>query len=300
VGGAEEGKPLGTVRWIWAGALAITVVAVAVVILLARGTSSGAGAASSFGVRAALDRETVEFADPVTATVTVVLDRSSLGPADVHLTQSLAPLVQLGTTHVTHSTQDGLNVVTYTSRASCLDQRCIADKGGKTVSLRPAAVEVEGHSKQTAVWPVLQIRPRVSQADVAQPHPPLRADTTPPPVEYSVRPRTLALALEIAAAVLAAAGVLLAGWTAASLVRGRRRRLEGLTGLERALALAREAEQRPAPDRRRALGLLARLLGSREPQLAGAADELAWSAPPPTRDDLATLVAQVEQEVNGR
>jgi hypothetical protein len=73
-----------------------------------------------------------------------------------------------------------------------------------------------------------------------------------------------------------------------------------LTGLERALALAREAERRPTPDRRRALGLLARLLGSRDPNLAGAIDELAWSAPAPTPDALAKLVNRVEREVNGR
>jgi hypothetical protein len=72
-----------------------------------------------------------------------------------------------------------------------------------------------------------------------------------------------------------------------------------LTGLERALALARAAEERPTPDRRRALGLLARLLGSRDPRLAGAADDLAWSAPAPTSDAVADLVTQVEQKVDG-
>jgi hypothetical protein len=104
--------------------------------------------------------------------------------------------------------------------------------------------------------------------------------------------------LEVAAAALAAAAVLLAGWTAAGLVRARRRS-PPLTGLARAVALARQAERRPTPDRRRALGLLARLLGSRDPRLAGAADELAWSAPDPSRDALAELVTQVEHEVNG-
>jgi hypothetical protein len=72
-----------------------------------------------------------------------------------------------------------------------------------------------------------------------------------------------------------------------------------LTGLARAVALAREAERRPTPDRRRALGLLARLLGARDAQLAGAADDLAWSAPAPTPDALAELVSEVEHEVNG-
>jgi hypothetical protein len=72
-----------------------------------------------------------------------------------------------------------------------------------------------------------------------------------------------------------------------------------LTGLARAVALAREAERRPTPDRRRALGLLALLLGSRERRLADAADELAWSAPAPTPDALAELVTEVEHKMNG-
>ena len=81
-------------------------------------------------------------------------------------------------------------------------------------------------------------------------------------------------------------------------MRRRRRVAAPLTGLDRALALAREAEQRPPPDRRRALGLLARLLGPRDPDLADAADELAWSAPAPTSDALGELVTQVERKVD--
>ena len=115
---------------------------------------------------------------------------------------------------------------------------------------------------------------------------------------YRLGPARLARVLEIAAAVLAAAGLLLAGWTVAALNR-RRRVVAPLTGLERALALARDAERRPPPDRRRALGLLARLLGPRDSQLADAADDLAWSASAPTPDALAELVTQVEREVDG-
>ena len=128
--------------------------------------------------------------------------------------------------------------------------------------------------------------------------PALRRDATPPPVTYRVGPQGLARTLYVVAAALAAAGLLLAVWAATS-VRGRRRVTAPLTGLERALALAREAEERPTPDRRRALGLLARLLGSRDPRLAGAADDLAWSAPAPTSDAVADLVTQVEQKVDG-
>jgi hypothetical protein len=118
-------------------------------------------------------------------------------------------------------------------------------------------------------------------------------------VSYSIAPGPLALGLEIAAAVLAAAAALVAGWTAAAFYRSRLRRRERRTGLARALELAREAEQRPPPDRRRALALLAQHLETRDARLAGAADELAWSAPAPSTDALAELVAQVEREVNG-
>ena len=89
--------------------------------------------------------------------------------------------------------------------------------------------------------------------------------------------------------------MLLAGATATRLYR-RRHGLEPLTGLERALALARDAERRPARDRRRALGLLARVLGPRDPQLADEAEHLAWSAPAPTPVALADLVAEVEEK----
>ena len=155
-----------------------------------------------------------------------------------------------------------------------------------------------GQEKSTVAWPPLEVRGRVSAVDLARLNPPLRSDTSPPPVTYRVAPGNAARALEILAIVLAAAGLLLAAWAVAA-VRRNRRRVAPPTGLERALALAREAERRPPPDRRRALGLLARLLDARDPRLAGAADELAWSAPAPTRDELAGLVSEVEHEVDG-
>ena len=77
--------------------------------------------------------------------------------------------------------------------------------------------------------------------------------------------------------------------------RRRGRAAEG-GELERALRLAREAESRPPPDRRRALGLLARLLGTRDGRLAGAASELAWAKPQPEREAMSGLVAEIEHE----
>jgi hypothetical protein len=287
------------VKWIWIGVLALAAAAAAGTFLLARGNDQPGAVTppAALTVRVSLNQDTVEFADPVTATVTVLVDRA-VASSDVQVHEDLAPLTQLGNTRVTQATRGRLRTVTYIVRASCLDQRCITTKDAKRVTLKPVLVQVAPGRTTRATWPVLQVRPRVSKADVAQTHAPLRADTSPPPVTYRLAPAHLSRALEIAAAALAAAAVLLAGWTALALVRARRRPVP-LTGLARALALAREAERRPTPDRRRALGLLAGLLGPRDPRLADAAEKLAWSAPDPTGDALTELVTDVEHEVNG-
>jgi hypothetical protein len=273
-------------------ALSRSAVAVALAVAAVLGLC-GNGSAATMTISAVLDRQTVEFGDPVTAIVTVFFDGDA---GDVHVQANLAPLTQLGRMHVSEATRGGMHTVTYSFRTSCLDQRCISRSGSKRVALRPVVVEIASR-RTTAVWPLLDVRARVSRADAAQARPPMRSDTSPPRVDYRIAPLHLARALDVAAALLAVAGVLLAAWTAASLYRSRRR-VEPLTGLRRALALAREAEGRPAPDRRRALGLLARLLDLRDPRLADAADELAWSEPAPTRDALAGLVAEVEHEVS--
>ena len=277
-------------RWIWVGAIVVAAAAAAVVLLVAHGGGAGGTAAASpQSVTARLDRTTVDFADPVTATVTVSAPRG----ASVHVDPGLAPLTQLGRTQVTRVGR----TATYTVQASCLDDRCIARRGSKRITPKAAVVSVDG-STSTARWPAVTVAPRVAPADVAKLRPPLRSDSSPPAITYSASPRRLAVVLDVVAALLAAAGVLLAAAAAASLYR-RRHAPRPQTELERALALAREAEDRPPPDRRRALGLLSSLLGSRDESLAEDAEQLAWSAPAPTRVALSELVTEVEQKVNG-
>jgi hypothetical protein len=50
-------------------------------------------------------------------------------------------------------------------------------------------------------------------------------------------------------------------------------------------------------DRRRALGLVARVLGDRDEPLSNPASDLAWSKEQPSRDELADLVERVAREV---
>jgi hypothetical protein len=80
----------------------------------------------------------------------------------------------------------------------------------------------------------------------------------------------------------------------------RRRTPDTRSALERALALVREAESREPEDRRRAVGLLARVLRRRDDGLARAAGDLAWSEPEPAPSELAALVSRVGDEVGDR
>lgn len=283
---------MGALRWIWIGSVAAAALAAATVVAVANADGSGgSGQTLVASVDTSLDHTAVDFGDPVTATVTVT------APADaaVRVEQDLAPLTQLGRPRITRVARGATRTVTYAERGSCLDDRCLATSGVKRVALPPATVIVGGR-KSTAKWPILKVQRRVSAADAALARPPLRSDTAPPPVTYRVSPDRLATALDVVAALLAAAGVLLAGATAIGIYR-RRQTPEPLAGLELALALARDAERRPAPDRRRALELLARLLGSRDPELADEAEQLAWSKRTPTPDALEDLVVEVEEKV---
>ena len=292
---------MGALSKVWIATIVVAVGAAAVVLLIARGgETSGVAATTPLRVTASLDRKAVEFGDPVAASVTVLADSRTVDPSAVRVHHDLAPLTQIGRTQITRTKRGRLLVITYRTRASCLDQRCLGNGRSKGIVLAPVRVDVAASGDQARTsWPALQVRSRVLPGDVVQENPPLRSDATPPPVNYRVAPDTLALALTIVAVLLAVAGVLLAGWAIAALVRRRRTEARRLTGLERALALAREAEARPPADRRRALGLLAGLLGGRNTRLADEAEELAWSAPAPQPAALSELVTQVEREVNG-
>jgi hypothetical protein len=201
---------------------------------------------------------------------------------------------------VTRTTRGRLVVVSYESPVACLSDRCVVDKGAQRLELPALAADANrrggGVVHAAADWPKLQIGGRVTAADVARAKPPFQADTTPPPPDYRLSPSTLALLLDLLAVVAAVAGIAL-------LTQEARRRLRKSGpvpadgALARALRLAREAEARPAQDRRRAVGLVARLLGERDRGLATTASDLAWSRSKPEGTAVAELVHEVERSV---
>ena len=101
--------------------------------------------------------------------------------------------------------------------------------------------------------------------------------------------------LAAVAALLAAVG----GGLVATAVAGRAgsATTSRASELARALALVRSAEARSAEDRRRAVGLVARLLAGRDRQLAETGDDLAWSRPPPSGESASGFADDVERGV---
>jgi len=291
---------LGTLTRLAVIAVATAAAAVTAVLVLGRAVPvHGVRPASALVVRASFDPPAAQFGDRVVARVVVFADRSVLDTSRLHVTEDVAPLTSLGPARVSRTARGRLLVVSYELPAICATEQCLAKRLRFPVASAAAPRHGGGVAQAQAPWPVLEIRGRVTAADLAQSRAPLRAETTAPAVSYRIAPATLSFLLDLAAAVLAAAGVALAAWQAAVLIRRRRALSDTRDELERAVALVREAETRPPEDRRRAVGLLARLLRARNEGLAGDAGDLAWSEPKPAPDELAALAERVTREVGG-
>jgi len=291
---------VGALTRIAAAAVIGMIAAVAAVLLLGRAAPlHGVRPAKALTVHASFEPPAVQFGDRVVARVVVVADRSALDTSLLRVTEDVAPLTPLAKTKITRTTRGRLLVVSFELPAVCLSETCLARAGAKKLRLPAARAEAPrrsgGVAAAASAWPVLQIGSRVSTADLKPSLPPFRADTSAPAVSYRIAPGTLSLLLDIVAAVLAAAGIGYAAWQL--IVVRHMRTPHTRNDVERALALVREAQSRTPADRRRAVGLLARVLRRRDEPLARAAGELAWSEPAPAPDELAALADQVGREV---
>jgi hypothetical protein len=282
------------------GASSRAVLVMIVVLLTALFASARAVAAPELTVRTAFDPSIALFGDRVVARVVVRADRDALEMDRLRIVADIAPLAPLGPALVSSRAHGHRLVVTYEVAAVCIVEECLAAHGARSIRLPSASVDAPrrqgGLAQAHAVWPVLRLGSRVKTADLARSRPPFRSDVSAPAATYRVAPKTLALLLDVAAALLASAGVGVAAWRALTLVR-RKRALDTRSELERALAAVRAAESAPPEQRRRAVGLLARLLAKRNLRLAGDAADLAWSEPKPTSEELAELADRVVREV---
>jgi hypothetical protein len=243
---------------------------------------------------------TVLFGDRVPMRVTVTANRDEVDVSTIRVVEPLAPMTQLEPTRATSATRGPVEVVTYEVTAACLEQRCVTANGTRVLDLPPVRVSAtapDGLAEASASWPDITVRgrtPATARDSTGQ----FRTDLDPPRVTYRVTPDRTSMFLLLAAAGLATIALALAAVRAIRTVR--RRNEVPLTELERALLLVRQSEKRPPADRRRAVGLLARVLGGREPTLAEDASTLAWSAREPTPDSVSVLVDDVGRAVEAR
>jgi hypothetical protein len=288
---------VGPLTRIAVAAAALAAAAVAGVLLLGRDASAPTvGPPKPLSVRATITPPLAGFGDRLLARVAVLVDPRTVDARRVHLNLNLAPLTPLARLHARRSA----DAIVVELPVSCLAVACTSSSGAQTLVLPAVQVEAPRRGGGTitaeARWPLLEVRGRVlsSEVDVRRaPH--FRANLSLPAVRYRTSPAMLAGLLDALAVLLALGGVALAAREAVA--RLRRPRLVQTDELARALALARESGSRPAPDRRRALGLVARLLGDREEPLSTPVSELAWSKAQPSRDKVAELVEQVSREV---
>jgi hypothetical protein len=265
-----------------------------VLLLVLAGVVPPSAAAAPLAARAGFDDATVQFGDVIHTRVSVVVD-ASVRSGSVRVVDDPAPLT---TVSAARTSRVG-GVIEVTRDAVCLTSSCVSDTGSATPKLAPAIVSATLKSGRTvrvaAAWPQLAVRGRVTGSDLMHAQPPFRASLVPPPPTYRTSPGTLAWLLDAAAIVLGLAAAALVLVQARRWARGRGRTVP-TDELERALRLVREAKHRPPPDRRRAAGLLARLLGERHAGLAQNASDLAWAERQPEPDALESLVGDVERE----
>jgi len=75
--------------------------------------------------RASFEPAAVQFGDPVTARVVVVLDRDVVVSKSLKITESLAPMTQLAPAKTIRTARGSRETVTVTIRATCLSEACL-------------------------------------------------------------------------------------------------------------------------------------------------------------------------------
>jgi hypothetical protein len=270
---------------------------------------------------ATLDPTVHVFAEPVTATVEVVVDTEQVDPDRVRIETEFLPY-DVKAERESREDRGRFVVLRRESVLRCLRLDCIPEilqsaageaetgRGERRVMRLPASRVVyeddDGKERvlQKAAWPEVVSVSRLKQSDVPQFDRFIFKTGVTPLAEpdYRVSPTLLGIGLLAAAlALLALPAVLVARW-----VRARRpvpvvEEEPELTPLERALRLVEWANDRAdGVERREALEHLAVELEAIErAELARSARMLAWSPASPSPEGAGRLVSDVRSAVDG-
>jgi len=269
----------------------------AVVALAVIAAGSGAAAARELTVRTFVQPTSVGVGDPFVARVDVTLARGVDADA-VRVDIDPGPFSALGAPSLEHLQAGGGALVRTTQRLACLEVECAPEERARAIVLPPARVRLAtsgGVITARGRRAIVHVVPRVPAMALEASNPPFRRTTRPAAPTYTASPELLAAAGLTASVLLALLAVAAA---AAGARRGGRRRPFAVDPLARAIRLVRESAGRSTADRRRAAGLLARVLAERgTAPLARRAAALAWSAPPPAPSAAELLARAAEGTV---
>ena len=291
-------------RWLPAGVAGTAAVAAAAVALAGVGAGWWSSVRAPSPVEAAVATATLTprsaaFGDPVLAQLDVVVDTRRVPAASVAVAATFAPWLAHALP-VQRSHAGAATLLRYRWRLECLTDTCLST-GASRIFTFPTPKVTADATALTPAWPALQVQRRTTAAEEQRSVPLWRLDSSLPDPTWGASATTLAWLLGAGAALL----LLAAGTLLALALRPGARERPRLIGVERGVALVRDALGRgDDAARRRALESLAgelRLAGSALPgsardagELASAAVRLAWSATPPAGAEIAALLAEID------
>jgi hypothetical protein len=298
-----------TKRFVIGVAVVLAALIAVVLVLSLRGGNTAAVPRQAISGQTSLSRSAAMFADPVKASISLLIDHRRVDPERVGFNPSFKPYALIGVPSVQRYDTGDLTHLKYTANLVCLTYDCLPPGPNSRVQFRPAEVfywRRSGGARKTLQlgWYPFTLASRTTDADLnnADPfqQPSWRITTDPLAVSYGISPgvlRGLLFALSGVLFLCALVG-LVALFRA---VRARIRRAP-TTGLERAVVLVEEATQRDdQPAKRKALERLSReLTHSGEQDLALTARELAWAEPTPVPSATQPLTVDVRRVIAER
>jgi len=301
-------------NWIVVAVAALTVAAALVLAVVLTGSSTQAVPEHALTAEASLSRSGALFADPLRATIEVLVDRKRVDPARVGFSVAFEPYSRIGIPRLSRHDTDRLTQLVFSTDLVCSTDVCLPKGRSSSMRIRFARAQVfyfprDGSGRKTLKlnWQPLTLGTRTTPADLAGDDPfsqPIwHASTDPLAVSYRFSPSVLKTVLVVLSALFFV-GAAFALWRVLRALQARLR-LPLPSALERAVRLVERTEAREdAAAKRKALELLSReLTRSGESQLALAARELAWAEPTPIHAATQPLTLDVrrliEQRSNG-
>ncbi|MDX6402481.1 MAG: hypothetical protein QOF27_3087, partial [Gaiellaceae bacterium] len=284
--------------------------ALVLAIVLTRGSTS-AIPQHALTAEASLSRSGALFADPLRASIEVLVDRKRIDPARVGFSVGFEPFSRIGIPRLSRHDTDRLTRLVFTTDIVCSTDVCLPKGRSNSMRIRFTPAQVfyfprDGSGRRTVnlPWQPLTLATRTTAADLAGDDPfsqPIwHASTDPLAVSYRFSPSALKIVLLVISGLLFA-GAAFALWRMLRALQARLR-LPLPSALERAVRLVERTEAREdAAAKRKALELLSReLTRSGESQLALAARELAWAEPTPIPATTQPLTLDVRRLIQQR